>query len=441
MNVTGNTRQLFERTVPELLSRDPQRFKLGVSFMIDVSGAGVWTVNLRSPSVTPGPADRIDLALKLSEQHLGELITDPDKGMDLYYRGDLKVEGDLTLAPQVLAFMRMIGGQSAAARTGLDLLVNPMPASQFLAEHWPNKHLFLDGPVERLEGLYDIPELQDVESLLNAWKGLVTVFPSKKGDEHDAPSMPADQAGELWRRGFALVFNAVHLSVPRLVPILRRLQTDLGLPSITQARCIVYATAKDAGAKPHFDQNANFIVQLRGEKIWKLAPNPAITNPTTRHVMGAETSAELQMQAREPFIKEMPASAETLHLRRGSVLFLPNAYWHSTVAGESGLALNFTFSQPSWADVMSEAVRRRLSLHPKWRELARGAGSADPVVARQANERLAALLERFVADLGALSASSITAGFGGPARESSMNVDLKRDWVATLAQEPKDSAQ
>jgi len=114
------------------------------------------------------------------------------------------------------------------------------------------------------------------------------------------------------------------------------------------------------------------------------------------------------------------------------VLFLPNAWWHSTVAGASGLALNFTFSQPSWADLMGEAVRRRLSLHPKWRELARGAGSGDPVVASQANERLAALLDTFVGDMGTLAAPSMTAGFGGAAREASLSIDLKRDWVATL---------
>ena len=426
--------EFFDRVVPRQLERQPQPFRLGVTVAVDVAGAGQWTVFLRGlvPSIEPGLDPRADLTAHMSEAAFGELLASPEKGTELYYKGALTIAGDLTLAPQVLSFFRLAGGDTAAAKTGIELLMAPMPASQFLTEHWPNRPLFQHGPVERLTGLCDIPELDSVESLLQAWKGVVTVFPSKSGDEGDAPSVPPDQAWELWKRGYALVFNAVHLSVPRLVPVLRRLQADLGLPSLTNARCIVYATPLDAGAKPHFDQNANFVVQLRGEKIWKLAPNPAITNPTTRFVMGADVSPELQMQARDRFITEMPADAETYHLRRGSVLFLPNAWWHSTVAGASGLALNFTFSQPSWADVMGEVVRRRLSLHPKWRELARGAGSADPAMAAQANERLAALLETFVGDLGTLAAPSITTGFGGPAREASLSIDLKRDWVATL---------
>lgn len=433
--MAASAREFFQRTVPEQLTTGPQRFKLGVTFSVNVAGAGEWTVNLRSfpPSIEAGIGPRADLAIRLPEPTFSELLASPEKGMDLYYRGALKVDGDLNLAPQVMAFFRLLGEKGSAALTGLDLLVNPVGADRFLAEHWPHRHLFIDGPVERLGGLHDIPELYDVDSLLRAWRGLVAVFPAKSGDEQDAPMVSTDQAKELWRRGFALVFNGVHIGVPRLIPILRRLQADLGLPSLTQARCIIYATPKGAGAKPHFDQNANFVVQLRGEKVWRLAPNPAITNPTTRSVMGAEIPAELQLQARGEFAREMPADAETLHLRRGSVLFLPNAYWHSTQAGESGLALNFTFSQPSWADLMSEVVRRRLSLHPKWRELAQGAGSSDVALARQANDRLATLLERFEADLGKLSAPSITAGFGGPSRESTVALDLKRDWVATLS--------
>ena len=68
----------------------------------------------------------------------------------------------------------------------------------------------------------------------------------------------------------------------------------------------------------------------------------------------------------------MPAAAETVVLSPGSVLFVPRGYWHATESDEETLALNFTFGQPSWADVVLAALRTKLLADPQWRELAQG---------------------------------------------------------------------
>ena len=127
----------FDRVVPRQLERQPQPFRLGVTVAVDVAGTGQWTVFLRGlvPSIEPGLDPRADLTAHMSEAAFGELLASPEKGTELYYKGALTIAGDLTLAPQVLSFFRLAGGDTAAAKTGIELLMAPMPASQFLTEH------------------------------------------------------------------------------------------------------------------------------------------------------------------------------------------------------------------------------------------------------------------------------------------------------------------
>ncbi len=68
----------------------------------------------------------------------------------------------------------------------------------------------------------------------------------------------------------------------------------------------------------------------------------------------------------------MPKSALTVELKPGSLLFVPRGYWHSTEAQGEALALNFTFTAPTWIDLFTTALRSRLALSHHWRETANG---------------------------------------------------------------------
>ena len=81
------------------------------------------------------------------------------------------------------------------------------------------------------------------------------------------------------------------------------------------------------------------------------------------------------------------------------MLFVPRGYWHSTEAQGEALALNFTFSQPTYIDLFTIALRSRLSLSSDWRELADGVTSASKIRRKLAEERLDALLHGLVSDL------------------------------------------
>ena len=94
-------------------------------------------------------------------------------------------------------------------------------------------------------------------------------------------------------------------------------------------------------------------------------------------------------------------------LNPGSLLFVPQGYWHGTEATGEALSLNFTYSQPCYADLFLAALRSRLLLSPEWRALADGASAADPERRDNAVQKLDELLFELKYDLPTWSAADI----------------------------------
>ena len=202
-----------------------------------------------------------------------------------------------------------------------------------------------------------------------------------------------------------LLFNEVHRISPLLQTWLLKIRSDLRISAQTYSRCLVYARPDGKGTAPHFDQNINFVLQIHGTKIWRLAPNNHLANPLTRHTMGAKPNDELASYLNEKLPLKMPKSAQTIELKPGSMLFVPRGYWHSTEAHGEALALNFTFTAPTWIDLFTSALRSRLALSPEWRETANGV--CDPVSRHEAESYLETLLDGLKEDLPHWEASDL----------------------------------
>jgi 50S ribosomal protein L16 3-hydroxylase len=253
-----------------------------------------------------------------------------------------------------------------------------------------------------------LPELRDVAALLSRWSRNVNVPLAGASDEHRSISATPTDARTLYAHGMNLVFNRVEEQVPALRPWLAGITRELGISTLVGARCIVYASPNDRGASTHFDQNANFVVQLRGTKTWRLAPNEFVQNPVDRYALNmAAVSDEVAQHATGRLPRRMPRDAEEVVLRPGSVLFVPRGIWHETRAGGESLSLNFTFSQPTWADLLVDALRRRLHGDPRWRELADGVAGASRARRAAAVRRLDTLLQAFRDDAAQLAADEV----------------------------------
>lgn len=257
-------------------------------------------------------------------------------------------------------------------KPGLAALIHPSTPADFFTAYENNKPFVVHHPQEALTALRSLEFLVSLENLLNMWPhSIQTHLPDLRDEASSIDTTPKD-AKKLFQNGMGLLFNEAHRISPLLQTWLEKIRTDLGISAQTYSRCLIYATPDGKGTAAHFDQNINFVLQIHGTKIWKLAPNEHLANPLTRHTMGTEPDAEMAGYLEEELPTKMPKSVQTIELKPGSMLFVPRGYWHSTEAQGEALALNFTFTAPTWIDLFTNALRSRLALSPEWRETANG---------------------------------------------------------------------
>ncbi|MEO6774414.1 MAG: cupin domain-containing protein [Kofleriaceae bacterium] len=276
---------------------------------------------------------------------------------------------------------------------GLAALIHPHP----VAELHPHEAFVKHGRSDAVAELFALPLMASFDALLASWPDVVDVHLPDVADEASTIHASPHDARKLYASGMGLMFDDVHRYAPALVGWLDAIRADLGLSRLTQQRCLIYATPSGGGTAPHFDQNANFVLQLHGTKTWWLAPNTHVALPLTRHTMGLEPDPELQTYASLPLPTALPEHKLEFELVPGSVLFVPRGTWHTTHATTDSLQLNFTFSAPTWIDLLTAALRSRLALSPRWRETATPATGA----------RFEALLRELADDAERWSAADI----------------------------------
>ena len=282
-------------------------------------------------------------------------------------------------------------------KSGLSALIHPHTIEEFFSSYELNEPFVVHGNSENMKVISELPFLESLEKLLTSWPALIQAHLPDVRDESSSIDTTPKDAQKLFDNGMGLLFNEAQTISPLLVEWLEEIKKNLGLPTMTYARCLIYATPDGKGTAPHFDQNINFVYQVHGTKVWHMASNTDVENPLTRHTMGTMPDPEMMGYLEAPLPTKMPANVETYELRPGSILFVPRGYWHSTEAEGDALALNFTFTAPTWLDLFTAALRSRLAMSPDWRETANGV--TDPDFRHLAQKKFDLLLGSLVEDL------------------------------------------
>ncbi len=223
---------------------------------------------------------------------------------------------------------------------------------------------------ESFRPVLELPFLHSLDELLKTWDKDIQVHLPDLRDEASSVDTDSQHAMSFYEQGMGLLFNNAHELSPLLSSWLEDIRKAIGLSAITYGRNLIYATPDGKGTAPHFDQNINFVLQVKGTKHWKVATNHHLINPMTRHTMGQPVDPEMMSYLEREMPTEMPADAQDFELKPGSLLYVPRGCWHSTEAEGDALALNFTFTAPTWIDLFSAALRSRLLQSPDWRETA-----------------------------------------------------------------------
>ena len=282
-------------------------------------------------------------------------------------------------------------------KKGLSALLHPMSMDDFFSAYQSSQPFVIQHNADQIKPLLDLPFLSSLEALLQIWPSSIDVHLPDIRDEASSITTNAEEANNCFNQGMGLLFNEAQNLSPLLKEWLDIMRLEMGLSSMCYSRCLIYATPDGKGTAPHFDQNINFVLQIHGIKKWRMAPNQHVENPLTRHTMGLPADPEMMSYLESPLPLNMPADAKTYELKPGSLLFVPRGYWHETEAEGDALALNFTFTAPTWLDLFTAALRGRLALSPEWRKTADGL--ADRARFDQAELKFDQLLNQLLDDM------------------------------------------
>ena len=235
--------------------------------------------------------------------------------------------------------------------------------------HWPLESMPVHQPLERLARISDIPELANVQSLLQCLRRAtdlrVRVWFQTGNGGLEQVTVDAIEAEKLYRSNCAtVVVDNTQSLFPPISDLMHNMRSQLGIPKALLS-CNIYASPPGVGSIMHFDQQENFFVQLRGAKRWRTARNRHVEFPHTFY-FGGPISKDLRLLCDE-LPRTMPEDATTVTLRPGSVLFLPRGYWHESFTEEHSLALTLTFQVATWRESILKVLSRRLLVDQTWR--------------------------------------------------------------------------
>lgn len=266
----------------------------------------------------------------------------------------------------------------------LAALTHPLTPEIFAQRCWPREPFVGHGPLQRFQDLLQLPELDSVEATLQASSARVRVWPPLDHGSRAARWAEPEQALHLYREGWTVYLNEAERSVPGLIPSVRRLELELGLPHGAVATEI-FASRAAAGAGAHCDFDFGFNVQLRGQKAWQLAPNGNFRDPHMSVSITEPFEPSVAAYSRGELPRQMPAAGRREFVAEpGTVVFIPRGYWHMTRAHEPSFALTFACKGVAWGTLLTRHLEVALRQLEPWRAFP-AAPLGQPAAARSAN--------------------------------------------------------
>ena len=221
--------------------------------------------------------------------------------------------------------------------------------AQFASEHWGQQPLL--SPAGELPGAFtELLDASAVDELVSK-RGLRTPFlrVAKSGttladNAFTAPGgvgagitdqVSDDRLVRLFADGSTLVLQALHRVWPPILDFCQRLAAELGHP--VQANAYI-TPPQNQGFSAHYDVHDVFVLQLEGEKRWRIH-RPVFESPL-RDQPWNDHKTDVARQGQQPALIEAV-------LRPGDCLYLPRGYLHAASA-LGGVSTHLTLGVHVW---------------------------------------------------------------------------------------------
>jgi ribosomal protein L16 Arg81 hydroxylase len=258
------------------------------------------------------------------------------------------------------------------SRFGLGRVLQPLDETTFFEEYWEKKPLLLQRQAE--DYYADLFSLRDLDYIISSTElRFPTVRMVKDGVSVPLANFAEDVAwgsdiyyGTIipeklyreYRQGASVVFQALHRGWKPLALFCRDLEKRLHHHVQTN----LYLTPKAAqGFKPHYDTHDVFILQIAGNKYWKIY-EPPLPLP---HRSQPSDNARL--------LKEPGRLVMEFDLKAGDLLYLPRGYVHEALTSDSeSLHITVGVTAFTYIEVLNEVINEALQ-HAKQEALFRHA--------------------------------------------------------------------
>ncbi len=186
-----------------------------------------------------------------------------------------------------------------------------------------------------------------------------------------------------YQQGATIILPQLHLAVESLSQFCRAMEQVFSAHVQTN----IYLTPpKNQGFNTHYDDHDVFVLQVSGEKQWRLYEKP-IENP-------------YRGEGFKPGEHEIGEPKQEFALKAGDCLYVPRGLLHEAVSESDEASLHTTVGLlvKNWADLMLEAVSEAALRNPKFRHSLPPGFTLDSFNKTEAQQYFNSLIEDFSRD-------------------------------------------
>jgi lysine-specific demethylase/histidyl-hydroxylase NO66 len=229
----------------------------------------------------------------------------------------------------------------------LGYLIGPEQVSAFLAQTYERDPLIVaHGDARRFEGLLSIDDIDRIVTNMDLREGQLDLADATRqmtrAEYVDGGGyIDRGAVARRYRGGATIILQQAHQFEPTLGRFCRGLEHVFSCHVQTN----IYLTPPNAqGFRTHFDNHDVFVIQIEGEKAWRLYDKPVDTP-----------------YRGEQFVSKKHAPGELRHeftLRAGDCAYVPRGMMHDAITSGDAASLHITVGliTRTWADLMLEAV-------------------------------------------------------------------------------------
>ena len=240
----------------------------------------------------------------------------------------------------------------------LSWLIDPVSEREFIESHYEQRalHCGRAAPARFAEllGLDRIDAIIAGSQLPSAALSMARGKPPIKRSDYTFKSGNIDRGAVIrhFQRGATIILNQLQRADETMAGFCRSLEEVFSC----RVQSNVYLTPPgNQGFNTHYDDHDVFIVQVRGEKLWRLYEKP-VENPYSGE--GFKAGVHSPGEVEQEFL-----------LRAGDCLYIPRGLMHDASVHGDDCSLHITVGLivKKWADLMLEAISEVALKNPKFR--------------------------------------------------------------------------